>query len=62
MYFIYDCNDNVVGNPKGYRTYRGAERQQNSGKLYSKILDIFVNRPNRKSPSIVCSIKLRVVK
>ena len=30
MYFIYDCNNNVVGNPKGYRTHKGAARQANS--------------------------------
>lgn len=27
MYFIYDCNDRVVGNPDGYRTMRGANAQ-----------------------------------
>ena len=27
MYFIYDCNNNVVGNPKGYRTHKGAAMQ-----------------------------------
>jgi hypothetical protein len=29
-YYILDCNDEVVGNPKGYRTFIGAERQQNT--------------------------------
>lgn len=24
MYFIRDCKDQIVGNPKGYRTMRGA--------------------------------------
>ena len=28
-FFIFDCNDRIVGNPKGYRTIRGAVRQQN---------------------------------
>ncbi len=32
MYFIYDCNDNIVGNPKGYRTFRGADQQANMHK------------------------------
>lgn len=27
-YFIYDCNENVVGNPKGYATFRGAASQE----------------------------------
>ena len=28
MFFIRDCNDRIVGNPKGYRTMRGAAAQQ----------------------------------
>lgn len=27
MYFIFDCKGNIVGNPKGYATYKGAARQ-----------------------------------
>jgi hypothetical protein len=27
MFFIRDCNDAIVGNPKGYKTMRGAEAQ-----------------------------------
>lgn len=26
-YYIRDCQDNIVGNPKGYATFKGAERQ-----------------------------------
>ena len=29
MYFIYDCFNNVVGNPNGYPTFKGANRQAN---------------------------------
>ena len=29
MYFIYDCNGQIVGNPKGYKTHTGAQRQCN---------------------------------
>ena len=29
MFFIRDCNETIVGNPKGYRTMRGALIQQN---------------------------------
>lgn len=29
MYFIFDCNGDIVGNFKGYRTHKGAERQCN---------------------------------
>lgn len=28
-FFIFDCNDNIVGNPKGYATIKGAIIQQN---------------------------------
>jgi hypothetical protein len=27
-FFIFDCNGDIVGNPKGYRTIRGAIQQQ----------------------------------
>ena len=29
MYFIFDCNGDIVGNFKGYRTHKGAETQCN---------------------------------
>jgi hypothetical protein len=29
MFFIFDCNDDIVGNPKGYKTHRGAQTQCN---------------------------------
>lgn len=29
-YFIRDCNGNIVGNPEGYRTHRGASQQAES--------------------------------
>jgi len=29
MYFIFDCQGNIVGNPKGYRTTTKAVTQQN---------------------------------
>jgi hypothetical protein len=32
MFFIRDCNNAIVGNPKGYRTMRGAEAQTNPRK------------------------------
>lgn len=27
-FFIRDCNDQIVGNPKGYETMRGAQAQR----------------------------------
>lgn len=29
MFFIFDCNGDIVGNPKGYKTHQGAQRQCN---------------------------------
>jgi len=57
MYFIYDCNDNIIGNTKGYRTYRGAVRQQDFA-LRGMIWETFDARTN-KNDNQVCSIKLR---
>ena len=39
MFFIYDCNNNVIGNPNGYRTFRGANQQAESryAKAYRQI-------------------------
>jgi hypothetical protein len=31
-FFIRDCNDNIVGNPKGYATMRGAQAQLSNWK------------------------------
>lgn len=30
MFFIYNCFGGIVGNPKGYRTMRGAKAQADS--------------------------------
>ena len=57
MYFIYDCNGSVIGNSKGYRTFRGAERQQNFN-LRSIIWNTFDARVN-KDDNLLSSIKLR---
>lgn len=32
MFFIFDCNNDIVGNPKGYKTHRGAQTQCNLDK------------------------------
>lgn len=32
-FFIRDCYDNIVGNPQGYATFKGASRQANSPRL-----------------------------
>lgn len=32
MFYIFDANGHIVGNPKGYATHKGASRQANSTK------------------------------
>lgn len=32
MFYIKDCYGNIVGNPKGYKTMRGAKAQADSAK------------------------------
>lgn len=57
-YFITNCNDQVVGNPKGYRTFKGANQQANGRtKLRNLLWDTFDARSNR-SNNLIHSIKL----
>jgi hypothetical protein len=39
MFYIRDCNDQIVGNPNGYATMRGAEAQyaNHRSKVYRAI-------------------------
>jgi predicted negative regulator of RcsB-dependent stress response len=43
MYFIFDCNHSIVGNPLGYRTFKGArtQRDMQSSKAYKAIHSAF---------------------
>jgi hypothetical protein len=41
MYFIYNCNDVVVGNPKGYATYKGALKQAEYGLAHVHIQESY---------------------
>lgn len=62
MYFIYDCNNSVIGNPKGYRTFRGANNQTDGKtKIRNLIWTRFYAREN-KTDELVCSIKLKETK
>jgi hypothetical protein len=57
-YFIFDCDNNIVGNPKGYKTFRGANIQANGNtKLRWAIWDKYENRQNKAS-KLVNSIEL----
>lgn len=43
LYFIRDCNDTIVGNTKGYPTFKGANTQANKAgsKAYLEIWGAF---------------------
>ena len=43
MFYIRDCNEQIVGNPNGYRTMRGASSVYNNPKTaaYKAIQDAF---------------------
>jgi hypothetical protein len=59
MHFIYDCNNQIVGNPKGYRTFRGADQQAHStktkvyGVLWSRY---YAKRKEKPDWCLVCRI------
>jgi hypothetical protein len=60
-YFIYDCASQIVGNPKGYPTYRGASQQAFStkSKAYAEIRSAYENaRLANPAHCHVCKIKL----
>jgi len=63
LYFIYDCNGKIVGNPKGYRTFKGAEHQQNykyspAREAIWKAFDEKYGRNTNRENALVSSIKL----
>jgi hypothetical protein len=43
MFYIYDCQNRIVGNPKGYRTHTGAirEARKRGSKAYQQIWEAF---------------------
>lgn len=43
MFYIYDCQNRIVGNPKGYRTMNGAlrEARKKKSKAYRQIWQAF---------------------
>ena len=63
MYYIYDCLGNIVGNPKGYRTIKGAIIQQNKAgsKAYNAIWLTFYAQNYSGSGHEICSIKFNKV-
>jgi len=59
LYFITDYAGNIVGNPKGYKTQRGANCALSRGLKY-KLWGSFDNRPEEyKESNLIWSIILK---
>ena len=67
-FYIRDCNDQIVGNPKGYATMRGAELQTSPRRAIGqaiwaavdarKAAEEAASTPLEKRGNRICSIKL----
>jgi hypothetical protein len=55
VFHIFDFDGQVIGNPAGYRTMRGASRWANTRKMQALIWARFDNRPD-KSQTLVWQI------
>lgn len=55
-FFIRDCENRIIGNPKGYATWHGAHREANHGKANRQAWANYVVRQNRDN-RILWSIK-----
>jgi hypothetical protein len=59
MFFIFDCNDNIVGNSKGYKTHKGAQTQCNlDASKPTKIMALLWDRFHEKAQ--MTGIKTRI--
>ncbi|MND88348.1 hypothetical protein D3C80_803730 [compost metagenome] len=63
-YFIYNCLGQVVGNPKGYATYKGARMVFNRKTLQAQLIDLAHEHSVKgftKNSVLIGSIKLKDV-
>ena len=45
MFFIFNCNGSIIGNPKGYKTHKGAQAQcEKQTRIRSEIYSEFFKR------------------
>lgn len=52
MFFIFNCNGSIIGNPKGYKTHKGAEAQcTKQTRIRSEIYSEFFNRTFGENPN-----------
>ena len=63
--FLFDCNDNIVGNPKGYKNFTSARIQAESkySKTYNEIWKRFYNKypDNNHEGETIYSSKLLTI-
>jgi len=60
MFFIFNCSGQIIGNPKGYKTHKGAEAQcTKPTRIRSEIYSEFFNRTFGENPhkTLLYSIK-----
>ena len=60
MFFIFNCNGSIIGNPKGYKTYKGAKAQfKKPTRIKSEIYSEFFNRTFGENPhkTLIYSIR-----
>lgn len=53
MFFIYNCNGDLVGNPAGYATFRGADRQSKIGKVRDALWAAFYDRADKSIRTVI---------
>ena len=58
MFYIYNCNNEIIGNIKGYRTFKGASTQTTGirYKVHKLLWDAYFNRTD-KSDTTLCTIR-----
>jgi len=61
MYLIYNCKGETVGNPKGYKTHRGASQQAETRlnrKLWSEFFQYKTEKPEARTVYKILGEKL----
>lgn len=60
MYYIYDCNNKIVGNPKGYKTMKAAQSalHNRKNKVYWDVESAYQSMP--KPPNRVSYVYSRI--
>ena len=62
MFFIFNCNGSIIGNPKGYKTHKGAEAQcTKQTRIRSEIYSEFFNRTFGENPNKTLIYSIRWV-